>query len=141
MHAWAESAQRAILILLWWSYLCSIALCPSVRPSAFRLSSRGRNGRFCHRYNVLAQRRTNKPRASAPSAAALSKLGSWYFVWALMRRPFITLQNKAVQSTRKNEHLLSKRLQCDETAPVKGRSHRVRVVYLCNNTSGREQGG
>jgi hypothetical protein len=28
-----------------------------------------------------------------------------------------------------------------ETAPVKGRSHRVSVVYLCNNTSGREQGG
>jgi hypothetical protein len=29
----------------------------------------------------------------------------------------------------------------DETAPVKGRYHRVSVVYLCNNTSGREQGG
>jgi hypothetical protein len=28
-----------------------------------------------------------------------------------------------------------------QTAPVKGRSHRVSVVYLCNNTSGREQGG
>jgi hypothetical protein len=28
-----------------------------------------------------------------------------------------------------------------ETAPVKGRYHRVSVVYLCNNTSGREQGG
>jgi hypothetical protein len=28
-----------------------------------------------------------------------------------------------------------------ETAPVRGRSHRVSVVYLCNNTSGREQGG
>jgi hypothetical protein len=28
-----------------------------------------------------------------------------------------------------------------ETAPVKGRSHRVSVVYLCNNTSGCEQGG
>jgi hypothetical protein len=28
-----------------------------------------------------------------------------------------------------------------ETAPVKGRSHRVSVVYLCNNTSGRKQGG
>jgi hypothetical protein len=28
-----------------------------------------------------------------------------------------------------------------ETAPVKGRSHRVSVVYLFNNTSGREQGG
>jgi hypothetical protein len=28
-----------------------------------------------------------------------------------------------------------------ETAPVKGRSHRVSIVYLCNNTSGREQGG
>jgi hypothetical protein len=28
-----------------------------------------------------------------------------------------------------------------ETAPVKGQSHRVSVVYFCNNTSGREQGG
>jgi hypothetical protein len=28
-----------------------------------------------------------------------------------------------------------------ETAPVKGQSHRVSVVYLCNNTSGRKQGG
>jgi hypothetical protein len=28
-----------------------------------------------------------------------------------------------------------------ETAPVKGRYHRVSVVYLCNNMSGREQGG
>jgi hypothetical protein len=37
-------------------------------------------------------------------------------------------------------YVLGKNVSC-ETAPVKGRSHRVSVVYLCNNTSGREQGG
>jgi hypothetical protein len=47
----------------------------------------------------------------------------------------------AEKTTSDSSTLLRVRIHTPETAPVKGRSHRVSVVYLCNNTSGREQGG
>jgi hypothetical protein len=46
-----------------------------------------------------------------------------------------------IRQIRQTKQTHAKLVKSAVTAPVRGRSHRVSVVYLCNNTSGREQGG